>query len=121
MGETTRLVTEAEWQQQVLDVAAIYGWQHLHVRKAIGRRGGARGWQTTTNIDGWPDLLLWNPRHDVGYLVALELKSDSGRPTDAQLAVLAQLSATGLIRTMVARPDDFDAVHDLLRVNPNRA
>lgn len=85
----------------------------MHVRKSIGRRGGARGWQTTTSIDGWPDLLLWNVRRPERGLIALELKSEKGTPTAAQIQVLAELARAG-VRTMLARPSDFDAVQKLL-------
>lgn len=107
-------MTEAEWQQQVIETAKLYGWRALHVRRSIGRRGGQRGWQTTTSIDGWPDLLLWNVRRPERGLVALELKADKGKATDEQLRVLSELTAAG-VRTMLARPSDFDDVHEMLR------
>lgn len=108
------MTTEAEWQRTVIDTAKLYGWRCMHVRRSIGKRGGARGWQTTTSIDGWPDLLLWNVKRPERGLIALELKSDSGTATDEQLRVLAELQAAG-VRTMLARPSDFDAVHEMLR------
>lgn len=106
--------TEAEFQAQVLQLAALYGWRHLHVRKSVGRRAGGRGWQTTTNIDGWPDLLLWH----VGQQrrLAVELKAKRGKPTDAQLAVLAELQASGMVEAaLVVYPADLDTLHALLR------
>lgn len=104
-------MTEAEWQSQVLEVAALYGWRHLHVRRSIGK---GKRWVTATNVDGWPDLFLWNVRRPGAGLVALELKSEGGKPTDEQVQVLAELDAAG-VRTMIARPSDLDAVHALLR------
>lgn len=104
-------ITEAAWQEQVTDLARLLGWQWLHVRRSLGRRGGKQGWQTTTNIKGWPDLFLWHPVHG---FAALELKSQKGNPTTEQLAVLRDLSYAGA-RTMVARPSDIDAVQALLR------
>lgn len=100
-------LTETQWQEQVVDLAHLLGWKHLHVRRSIGK---GRKWQTTTNRRGWPDLLLWAPGRG---FVALELKSETGSPTDEQLEVLAELEAAGA-RTMVARPSDFEAVQDLL-------
>ena len=41
---------------------------------------------------GTPDVLLW---HD-GKAFALELKSESGRPTEQQLEMLAKLDAAGV-------------------------
>ena len=104
-------ITEAAWQQQVEDLLRIHGWRWLHVRKSVGRRGGKRAWQTTTNLAGWPDIFAWHPA--LGF-VALELKSRTGKPTSDQLDVLHELSAAGA-RTMVARPADIDTVVALLR------
>jgi hypothetical protein len=104
-------VTEAEWQAQVIELAQLLGWRHLHVRRSIGK---GRSWVTATNVDGWPDLFLWNVRRPGAGLVALELKSDAGKPTAEQVQVLAELEAAG-VRTMIARPSDLDAVHAMLR------
>jgi hypothetical protein len=81
-----------DFQAQIVDAARIFGWSHLHVRKSIGRRGGARGWQTTTNVRGWPDLLLWHPTR--GGALAVEVKVPPDRATPEQEAVLADLAAS---------------------------
>lgn len=111
---TALAITEAAFQEQVVDLLRLHGWQHLHVRRSVGRRGGKQAWQTTTNINGWPDILGWHPVHG---FVALELKSQRGNPTREQLDVLHGLAAAGA-RTMVARPSDIDAVVALLRGAP---
>jgi len=100
-------MTETEWQQQVVDLAHLLGWQHLHVRRSIGK---GKQWTTATNRVGWCDLFLWHPKHG---FVALELKVGRNQPTPEQLEVLAELQAAGA-RTMVAWPDDLDAVIALL-------
>lgn len=105
---TALAITETEWQTQVVELAHLLRWQHLHVRRSIGK---GRSWQTTTNIVGFPDLLLWHPQHG---FAALELKSETGKATDEQVAVLASLAAAGA-RTMIARPSDIDAVTALLQ------
>lgn len=107
-GQTT---TEAEFQAQVLELAHLYGWRVLHVRRSIGRRGGTAAWQTTTSVRGWPDLLCWHP--DRGACFAAELKSDAGRLTDDQRQVLDQLERCG-IDAHVWRPADFDTAHHVL-------
>lgn len=104
-------LTEAAFQEQVIDLARALGWHHLHVRRSIGRRDGKQAWQTTTNIAGWPDIFAWHPRHG---FAAIELKSQRGTVRPEQVEVLAQLEAAGA-RTMVARPSDVDAVVALLR------
>ena len=109
----TPAVTEALFQRQVTDLADICGWHWLHVRKSLGRRDGKRAWQTTTNLKGWCDLLLWKP----GRVVAAELKSDTGKTTPEQDAVLASLAAAG-IETHVWRPADWDAIAATLGRRP---
>ena len=102
-------VTEAQYQEQVIDLARSLGWRFLHIRRSQGRRNGQQAWQTTTNIKGWPDLFLWHERHG---FVALELKSQKGRPSPEQIEVLAELEEAGA-RTMIAKPSDIDAVASL--------
>lgn len=105
-------ITETEWQEQVVDLAHLLGWQHLHVRRSIGK---GRSWQTTTNIVGWPDLFLWHPTHG---FAAIELKSENGRDNDEharrQLAVLESLRSAGA-RVLMAKPSDIESVRCLLQ------
>ena len=99
--------SHAEWQQQVIDLAHLYGWSHLHVRRSIGK---GKRWVTTTNIIGWPDLLLW--RAGRGF-VAVELKVGRDVATAEQVAVLASLAAAGA-RSIVAYPADLAALQAVL-------
>lgn len=95
---------EAEWQEQLIELAHMLGWSHLHVRKSIGKRGGNRGWQTTTNIKGWPDLFMWHPERG---FVAVELKVKPNKATREQLYVLDQLARAGA-RSFVWYPEDLE-------------
>lgn len=104
--------SEADFQRQVTELARLFGWHYLTVRKSIGRRDGAAAWQTTTNIRGWPDCLMWHETMD--RIVAAELKSQIGRPTLDQLAVLDSLARVG-IETFVWRPSDWDLIEETLR------
>lgn len=99
-------MTEAEFQAQVVQLATITGWRHLHVRRTVGR---GRKWTTSTNLAGWPDLLLWRP----GRIIAAELKSDSGKVTDEQAEVLRSLAEAG-VDGYVWRPSDFDRIAAVL-------
>ena len=99
-------MTEAEWQEQVVDLARICGWRTMHVRRSIGK---GRRWTTSTSVVGWPDLVLWRP----GRIVAAELKSNTGQVTEDQAAVLASLEAAGM-ETYVWRPGDLDEVASVL-------
>jgi len=100
-------VTEAEWQEQVVQLAHLYGWKHLHVRRSIGK---GKRWTTATNVDGWPDLFLWHPTKG---FAAIELKVGKNQPTEEQEAILASLEAAGA-RVMVAWPVDLELVKNLL-------
>ena len=106
-------ISEAEWQEQVVQLAQTLGWHHLHVRRTVGR---GRQWTTATNVAGWPDLFLWHPRRG---FVAIELKVAHNNATPEQEAVLATLAAAGA-RTMVARPDDLDELRALLASAPEK-
>lgn len=97
-----------EFQAKVIELAHKLGWSHLHVRRA---QRGDGVWTTATNLSGWPDLLFWAPARG---FVAIELKVGRDKPRPAQLAVLASLEAAGA-RVMVAYPEDFDKIADLLR------
>lgn len=100
--------THVEYQQQVIDLVHLYGWQHLHVRRSIGRQ---KMWTTTTNRKGWPDLLCWHPRH--GFL-AIEIKVGKDKPTLEQAGVLEELKAAGA-SCWVLYPRDLDLLHHWLK------
>lgn len=100
----TVTVSEQTFQAQVLELAHLLGWHHLHVRRSIGK---GRQWVTATNVVGWPDLLLWHEtQHRV---IAAELKSTKGVVSDEQTEVLRQLTAAGL-ECHVWRPADLDLI-----------
>lgn len=109
---TAAPISEADWQEQVTDLAAHYGWKWLHVRRSIGK---GRTWTTATNVIGWPDLHLWNERQRRTMYV--ELKSASGVVSPAQEAVHGSLRAAGC-EVYVWRPDDLDVAHAALKARP---
>lgn len=100
-------MTHEEHQAQVVELAHLLGWSHLHVRRSIGK---GRKWITATNREGWPDLFLWHPRRG---FAGIELKVKPDLPTQAQLDVLAELEAAGGA-TCVAYPEEFGRVQELL-------
>ena len=99
-------ITETEFQAQVVELATMLNWRHLHVRRSIGK--GSK-WVTATNVVGWPDLLAWRP----GQVIAAELKSETGKATDEQTAVLASLNVAG-IPAYLWRPSDWDEIARVL-------
>lgn len=100
-------VAEADFQRTVVDLAALFGWEAMHVRRSVVR--GQR-WATATSVPGWPDLTLWRP----GELLFAELKADRGRVTDDQQRVLDSLAAAGQ-EVHVWRPRDWPALEARLR------
>lgn len=91
------LVTEREWQSQVVEMARLFGWSVYHTHDS--RR----------SKPGWPDLALVRDR-----LVMAELKTQTGRVSAAQEKWLLMLTNAG-VETYVWRPSDIDLVLDVLR------
>jgi hypothetical protein len=103
-------ITETEFQAQVVELASLCGWRHLHVRRSIGK--GHR-WVTTTNLVGWPDLMLMRP--DTGY-VAAELKVPPNRATPEQVELLEFLAAMPATTAVLWTPADWDDISATLAV-----
>lgn len=101
-------ITEATFQAQVIELAHLLGWRTNHVRRSIGR--GNR-WTTATSVVGFPDLLCWHEKQH--RVLAVELKSATGKPTAEQTAVLASLAAAG-IETYLWRPSDWPTIERTL-------
>jgi hypothetical protein len=97
-------LSETEFLRQVLELAAMLGWSAAHFRPALT----SRGWRTPVQGNlgaGFPDLVLVSPLRR--RLLFVELKSDVGRVSADQAAVLAALEAAGA-QCRVWRPRDFD-------------
>lgn len=71
-------MNEKDFQQQVIDYAAICGWTTYHT------------FDSRRSAGGFPDLVLVRPPE----LIFAELKSDSGQLRDDQQDWLAQLGET---------------------------
>jgi hypothetical protein len=100
---------EVDFQRQVTDLAELLGYSWSHFRPAQT----ARGWRTPVSGPmgkGWPDLTLARE----GRLIFAELKSDAGKASDAQLAVLDTLREAGA-ECYVWHPRDFDRIVEVLR------
>jgi hypothetical protein len=105
-------ITEAQWQQTVLDTAAAHGWTVAHFRPART----VDGWRTPVAADGkgWPDLVLVRDR-----VIFAELKSARGRLSGDQQAWIHRLTAAGQ-EVHVWRPDDWPHVEYTLARRSNR-
>lgn len=94
-------LTEAQFQTLVLELARALGYEHNHTRRSIGK---GRRWTTATSCVGYPDLHLWGR----GRSLHRELKTDTGKMTTGQAAVIASMRAAG-IDADVWRPADLDS------------
>lgn len=91
--------TETEWQQTVEQALTAYGWSWMHVRRTRGKGGG---WTTSTSSPGWPDLVALRG----GLVLGIELKSETGSPTDDQLEWLARFARLVGGRGWIVTPAD---------------
>lgn len=105
------VLTEDQFQRQVIDLARILGWRTAHFRPGLNRRGQ---WQTAVqgNGKGFPDTILVHPEKH--RLVVAELKSDKGRLEPEQQEWLEVFYQAGA-ETFVWRPRDFDRIVEILR------
>jgi hypothetical protein len=92
------VLTEKEWQRQVLDLARLCGWRH-----------GYHTFDSRRSASGFPDLVLVRER-----VIFAELKSETGKLSAAQADWLAALEAAGA-ETYVWRPSDVVDVMQALR------
>lgn len=114
------------WEDQVIELARLYGWRVAHFRAART----AKGWRTPVAADGagFFDLVLVRGAE----LLLVELKADTARLSadqrawfDALAPVVDAVEASapadespfGIARVEahVWRPRNFDDVHDRLR------
>lgn len=106
-------MTEAEFKNQVIELAKRYGWLVHHDLPAIRSNGS---WATNTQGHaGFPDLVLARR----GSIIFAELKSLTGKLTPGQQAWLKQLDASNGLKNVdmivqVWRPDDMEMISDIL-------
>ena len=92
------VVTEAQWQQTVVEAAELFGWWVFHDHDS--RRNQA----------GFPDLVLIRPPR----LLFVELKRETGRISTAQAEVLGMLAECPGVEERVARPSDWSSLVEWL-------
>ena len=95
-ASTLPSLSERQWQQQVLELAALYRWTWYHTHDS--RRSPA----------GFPDLVLVRDR-----VLFVELKTDRGRLTTEQLRWQNELYHAGA-EVFVWRPGDLVLVKRVL-------
>jgi hypothetical protein len=106
-------VSEAEFQQQVIDYAHLRGWRVAHFRKVrVQRKNGSVYWETPVAADGkgFPDLILVKD-HGV---IAAELKVGRNKPSPEQMSWLTDLENAG-VAVFVWTPDNWQDIEETLR------
>jgi hypothetical protein len=101
-------LTEAQFQQRILDYTKITGWRVAHFRPART----ATGWRTPVQADGagFPDLIAVRADR----IVSIEVKAERGRVSSEQDDWLAALTEAG-VKCYVAYPADWDEIAEVLR------
>lgn len=91
-------VAEKDWQAQIVDYASLRGWWVYHPHDS--RRSTA----------GWLDLTMIRPPR----IVFAELKTERGRVTREQKAMIARLGLCDA-EVFLWRPSDWAEVEQVLR------
>jgi hypothetical protein len=112
-------LTEAEFQDQVAQLARLCGWRVVHIGAAITTQGYRTPWRYDGK--GFPDLILIHPRRR--QTLYAELKTEEGAIRPDQKEWLECLTNAGNVaRTW--RPSDWPEIQselmgDLLPVTPS--
>lgn len=100
------MLTEADFQRRIIDLARLRGWRVVHIRPAWVRSG--RMVTPYEGHAGLPDLVLARR----GVVLLAELKAERGKPpTGDQLAWLAALGDHGRLW----RPRDWPDIEKALQ------
>ena len=119
-------VTEAEFQEQVVELLDLHGWEHRHVSATAPTRAvrvvegdvgrlASDGWRPDFDARDLPDLIAWRPD---GAIAAFELKVKPRKLTPGQRALLLAWRAAG-VPCWALYPDDLEDVPGLLRIASN--
>jgi len=95
-----QLLRERDFQQQVIEVAELYGWLAFHIPDS--RRATCRG---------LPDTILLKPHR----LLFAELKTARGKLSAEQKEWLETLKTIPTVETYVWRPSDWDSIVTVLQ------
>ena len=101
-------MTEAEFMQQIIDLAHLYSWHVVHFRPAWSKDGKRCMTAVSADGAGWPDLVLVKSNH----LIFWEVKADKGRVSVEQLAWIERLSEVAFVG--VVYPRDWSLIQEVL-------
>ena len=100
-------ISEAAFQDFVIEAARTLGWRCAHFRSAQTKHG----WRTPVAADGagFPDLILVRDR-----VIAAELKAERGPVAPRQREWLAAFQAAG-VEAYIWRPSGAGVVLEILK------
>ena len=92
-------ITEKQFEAQVKELAALFGWRYYHT------------WRSFHSPAGFPDCVLVR----LSRLIFAELKSEKGVVSPPQQEWLDELELTGKCEVHLWRPSDFPKITEVLR------
>jgi len=101
-------ISEKDFQKQILEIAARYGWKRAHFQKVpIVRQNKTVRWLTPAAADGkgFPDLLLVHEKYGI---IFCEIKTQKGILSPEQKEWAEALGRWA--ETCTVRPSDFDNI-----------
>lgn len=93
------VISEAQWQTQVIELAEALGWHAYHTHDS--RRSNP----------GCPDLELLRG----ATMLRLELKTEDGKVSGAQQAYIDRLKQIKFVHAAIARPRHWDEIAETLK------
>ena len=109
-----RSILEEPWRKVVEEEAKRAGWWTYHPPRAGVRRGKAWTASAAGTSPGWPDETMLRD----GVMLAVELKTETGKVTEAQQQVLDRLRLVPGVYVDVWRPRDLARLRVILRDGP---
>lgn len=103
-------MTEAQFQQQVIELGHLYDWRIAHFRPAWSRDGKRCMTAVAADGAGFPDLCMVKRCR----LIFAELKADKGRVSPEQQEWIDALKETKA-EVYLWRPADFDNILEILK------
>jgi len=112
-------LSESEFLKQVIQLAHLYKWRCAHFRGVrVQRKDGSIYYQTPVQGDGvgFPDCVLARDNETTGArLIFAELKSEKGKPSEAQKKWLELLGDVQGVEVYLWKPSDFQNIVDILK------
>lgn len=100
-------MTEADFLNQIIELAHLYQWRVQHVRPAWSNKG----WRSPIQGDsGFPDLVLMKPPR----VILAEVKSNKGRLSPEQRDWVTALDICPGVETYIWRPRMWDDIVEIL-------